>query len=189
MSRFFQTALITRTLVLAAAVSTITMPQRANAQGPSDGLAVRDVFHLSSNLVEVRCSDEDFPHVDCRLISPNGAEGASAYVVPAKMNFVITSVQINPVELHPVEQGITGLHIGLFVPIGRGFILREQWFVQPNVTNMFQYPHGIVISPGASMQAALFPDINGVASKNAQFVVVLRGYLSPAVVVTGPLPN
>jgi hypothetical protein len=181
MSRFFQTALITRTLVLAAAVSTITMPQRATAQGPTEGLAVRDVFQLSSNIVEVNCfktSDPRFP-AQCSLVLPDGTQAPSPYIVPPKLNFVITSVQINPRLAATNETG------NLFLAnSARPFSnFREVWFFPSNVTTVYQYPHGIVLSPGFTMSIV----VGSAGAFNVS--AVFRGYLSPAVVVTGPLPN
>jgi hypothetical protein len=154
----------------------------ARAQGPTDGLAIRNIVELSTNIVEIRCVVAVAVR-PCYFTPPQGGIPTAA-VVPMKLNIVITSVDFLPE--FPAAAGTISVSL---IPLDT-VLFRSMWIFPNTTTTVFQYPHGIVLPQG--FKAGTFagsignPNVPGGVFGS----LTLRGYFTAAPpVITGPLPN
>jgi hypothetical protein len=99
-------------------------------------------------------------------LSSNGTQSSSIFIVPTGENFVITSIQFDPI----FGSGNSQLSI---LEASSGNIY-EVWKVSLDNSTEFQYPSGLVFRAGTAPYVAF--STGGTA--NATFGVYVHGYLT-----------
>jgi hypothetical protein len=125
---------------------------------------VQEVPHFASHLVTLQGYATSNSLSEAFLLqTPDGFAG-TPFVVPADQSFVITGVDIMPVDTAAPTD------ISVIEVLDSGAGLYGVWTVAGNVTTEFQYPSGIVVESGKAV--ALNSTVVGT-------LVKLHGYLTP----------
>src|ERR1700722_9820545 len=118
---------------------------------------VEEVPHLASHLVTLWSGGASGAFVQ---IGTDGFQTGTPYVVPAGQSLVITSVDINGYDY---DGGIVSIQSFAGGQYG-------VWTVPGHISTEIQFPSGIVVGSGTTLQA--FTPVRG-------YIVYLRGYLTP----------
>jgi hypothetical protein len=145
----------------AAGALIFLIPQASHAVASALAPKSNPGVPASSHSVELRC-DAAMGSYGCYQINADGnIDFSNLYTVPASQKLVILTISI--VAAHAQRAG-------LFVGSEGKFSGHEFWILDKAGTYQFQYPSGIVVAAGKSMEVSLsdVPD-----------VVYLYGYLRP----------